>query len=84
MIVRMWEVMTFPEAYAEVLSWMCEVAAVELERHPGCFGCEILSSTDRRIVAISHWREEPADPPAPPSHLISSGPNTYDFFSVER
>jgi hypothetical protein len=84
MIVRMWEVSAYPEAYSELLSWMCEIAAPELDRHPGCFDCEVLSSTDERVVMISHWREEPFNPPAPPGHLVASGPNTYDFFSVER
>lgn len=84
MIVRMWEVRAHPEAYDDVMSWACDVAAPWLERRPTCLECEILASTDQRILLVSRWRSDPAVPPDPPSYQVASGPHQWDFITVER
>ncbi len=84
-IVRMWEVRAHPEAFDELLSWVCEAMLPKVEVHPMHISSEVFSSTDHRLVVIAKWRgstpEEFADPP---SHLVSRRPQAWDFTQVDR
>lgn len=84
MIVRMWEVRAHPEAFAELLSWVCEIGVPELELHPMHLASEVFSSTDHRVVVISKWRAEPLALPDPPGHLVARKPHSWDFAQVDR
>lgn len=85
MIVRMWEVRAYPEGFADLLSWVCEVAVPQVEHHPRHVSSEIFSSTDHRIVVISKWHGCAPEPMAdPPGHLLASQPHTWDFAQVDR
>lgn len=84
MIVRMWEVRAYPEAFDELLAWVCDRAVPRIETYPLHIATEILSSTDHRIVVISRWRSDPLDLPEPPRHLTRRSPHAWDFTPVDR
>jgi hypothetical protein len=83
-IVRMWEVRAYPEAFDELLAWVCERAVPEVERHPSHVSSEVFSSTDHRVVVISRWLREPLTLPQPPGHLVRRSPHSWDFAPVDR
>lgn len=83
-IVRMWEVRAYPEALAELLSWVCEIAVPAVEVQPLHVSSEVFSSTDNRVVVISRWRSGAQDLPAPPRHLVARSPHSWDFTPVDR
>jgi hypothetical protein len=84
-IVRMWEVRAHPEAFRDLLSWICDAALPKVEVHPMHIISEVYSSTDNRIVVISKWRGNSPDPlPDPPGHLVARQPQYWDFTQVDR
>ena len=84
-IVRMWEVRAHPEAFAELLSWVCESALPKVEVHPLHLTSEVFSATDNRLVVISKWRGSTPEPlPDPPGHLLARRPQSWDFTQVDR
>lgn len=84
MIARMWEIRSSPSGFAELLSWVCDVAVPGLEVLPQHVSSDIFSSTDNRIVVISKWRNTPENLPAPPPKLIARAPHIWDFSPVDR
>jgi hypothetical protein len=84
MIARMWEIRSSPSGFAELLSWVCDVAVPGLEVLPQHVSSDIFSSTDNRIVVITKWRNTPEDLPAPPGKLIARAPHIWDFSPVDR
>ena len=85
MIVRMWEVRAHPEAHKELLSWVCDVGVPRIEAEMAHISSEVFTSTDHRIVVISRWRGyRPSDLPAPPRHLVTRAPHSWDFSLVDR
>lgn len=84
MIVRMWEVRSYPDALPELLSWLSEVALPAVEVKPLHVSSEMFSSTDHRVVVISRWRSNPEILPEPPSHLVARSPHSWDFTPVDR
>jgi hypothetical protein len=84
MIARMWEIRSSPSGFAELLSWVCDVAVPGLEVLPQHVSSDIFSSTDNRIVVISKWRHSPENLPAPPAKLIARAPHIWDFSPVDR
>jgi hypothetical protein len=83
-IARMWEVRARPERFTELLSWVCDTALPAVEVLPQHVSSEVYSSTDHRIVVISHWRTDPADLAKPPAGLIARDPHAWDFTPVDR
>jgi hypothetical protein len=91
MIVRMWEARAHPEAFTDLLSWVCDAAVPALEAHPLHVASEVFASTDHRIVVISRWRKGPGwaggGPPRlpePPGYLVARPPHSWDFTPVDR
>jgi hypothetical protein len=84
MIARMWEIRSSPSGFAELLSWVCDVAVPGLEVLPLHVSSDIFTSTDNRIVVISKWRNTPENLPAPPPKLIARAPHIWDFSPVDR
>ena len=84
MIARMWEIRSSPSGFAELLSWVCDVAVPGLEVLPQHVSSEVFSSTDRRIVVISKWRNSPESLPTPPAKLVARAPHVWDFSPVDR
>jgi len=84
MIVRMWEVKAHPEYLAELLSWICEYALPKIESSPLHAASEVYSSTDSRVVVISHWRSAAEALADPPRHLIERPAHAWDFSPVDR
>ena len=80
----MWEVKAHPEAVADLLSWICELAIPTLETNPLYVSSEVFSSADGRIVVISRWSSNPVELVAPPRHLIDRAPHSWDFSPVDR
>jgi hypothetical protein len=80
----MWEVIAQPEAQADVLSWVCEVAVPALEVRPLHISSQVLTSTDGRVVVVSRWRGEPLDPESPPRYKITHPARSWDFHEVDR
>jgi hypothetical protein len=83
-IVRMWEVVAYPEAHQDVLTWVCEVGVPRLEAEIGHISSEVFTSTDHRVVVISRWRGKTVDLPEPPRHLTKRTPHSWDFSLVDR
>jgi hypothetical protein len=83
-IVRMWEVRGRPEAFEELLVWVCDAALPEVERNPLHVKSEVFSSTDGRVVVISRWRRDAEDLADPPGHLVARKPHSWDFAPVDR
>jgi hypothetical protein len=84
MIARMWEVRASAGGFDELLTWVCDVAVPRLEVLPQHVSSEVFSSTDKRIVVISKWRNSPESLPAPPSGLLARSPHVWDFTPVDR
>jgi hypothetical protein len=84
MIVRMWEAKAHPEFLGELLSWVCEYALPSIEADPRHAGSEVYSSTDHRVVVVSHWRQEATSLAEPPRHLVERPPHSWDFSPVDR
>jgi hypothetical protein len=84
MIVRMWEAKARAEFMAEAVSWVCEAGVPALEADPQHVESEIFSSSDYRIVVISHWRSAPQDLPEPPRYLFERPAHSWDFSPVDR
>ena len=84
MIARMWEVRALGGSFDELLAWVCDVAVPRLEVLPQHVSSEVYSSTDRRIVVISKWRNTPENLPAPPPKLVARAPHIWDFSPVDR
>jgi len=80
----MWEVRAHPEGFADLLSWVCEVAVPRVEVLPLHISSEVYSSTDDRIVVISKWRSDPQAFVDPPGHLLARRPQFWDFTQVDR
>ena len=75
-IVRMWEVRAHPEAFDELLSWVCEAMLPKVEVHPMHSASEVYSS--HRPPARGHLQVAGQHPGRsftdPPSHLVSRRP----------
>ena len=84
MIARMWEVRAYPEGFADLLAWVCDVALPDIEADPSHVASEVFSSADHRIVVISKWRRAPAALPEPPAHLVTRSAHAWDFTPVDR
>jgi hypothetical protein len=84
MIARMWEVRALGSSFDELLNWVCDVAVPGLEVLPQHVSSEVFSSTDKRIVVISKWRNQPEPMPEPPAALIARAPHVWDFSPVDR
>jgi hypothetical protein len=84
MIARMWEVRASASCFDELLTWVCDVAVPRLEVLPQHVSSEVFSSTDKRIVVISKWRNSPESLPAPPPGLLARSPHVWDFTPVDR
>jgi hypothetical protein len=84
MIARMWEVRASAGGFDELLTWVCDVAVPRLEVLPQHVSSEVFSSTDKRVVVISKWRNSPENLPAPPSGLVARSPHVWDFAAVDR
>jgi hypothetical protein len=84
MIARMWEVRASAGVFAELLSWVCDVALPALEVLPQYVSSEVYSSADQRIVVIAKWRNTPEAMPEPPEHLVARAAHTWDFTPVDR
>jgi hypothetical protein len=80
----MWEVRAHPEAFADLISWVCEAALPEVEQHPLHIASEVFASTDHRLVVISKWRSAPLPLADPPGHLVARKPHSWDFTPVDR
>lgn len=80
----MWEVRAYPDGFAELLSWVCDLAVPEIEVNPLHVASEVFTSTDHRIVVISRWRSSPVPLPDPPKHLATRSPHVWDFSPVDR
>jgi hypothetical protein len=83
-IVRMWEARAHPEAFTDLLAWVCDAAVPRIEAHPLHLSTEVFSSTDDRIVVISKWHGTPEDLAEPPGHLVARKPHCWDFAPVDR
>jgi hypothetical protein len=83
-IVRMWEVVAYPDAHQDVVNWVCEVGVPRIEAEMSHISTEVFTSTDHRVVVISRWRGNPADLPEPPRHLTKRSPHSWDFSLVDR
>jgi len=83
-IVRMWEIRAYPEAFGELLSWVCDSALPKVEVHPMHISSEVYSSTDHRLVVISKWRSHPEPLAEPPAALVMRAPHVWDFTPVDR
>jgi hypothetical protein len=84
-IVRMWEARAYPEGFADLLGWVCDVAVPEIENDPQHIATEVFSSTDHRLLVISKWRgSQPRNLADPPGHLVASKPRWWDFAPVDR
>jgi hypothetical protein len=83
-IVRMWEVRAHPEAFDDLLSWVCEAALPRWETNPLHVSSEVFSSADHRIVVIAKWRGDPEALPEPPGHLVAREAHSWDFSPVDR
>jgi hypothetical protein len=84
MIARMWEVRALASGFDELLTWVCDVAVPGIEVLPQHMASEVFSSTDRRIVVISKWRNSPESLPTPPAKLVARAPHVWDFSPVDR
>lgn len=84
MIVRMWEVRSYPERISDLLSWVCDSALPSIEVSPLHISSEVYSATDNRVVVISKWRNNPEPLPDPPGRLIARKPHVWDFSPVDR
>ena len=84
MIVRMSEMVAYPEAHQELLGWVCDTAVPAVERHMGHIRSEVFTSPDHRIVVISRWRSTPLPLPEPSRHLLAGPPRSWDFSPVDR
>lgn len=85
MIVRMWEAKAYPEGFADLLGWVCDVALPKIEVHPMHVSSEVFSSVEHRIVVISRWRgSDPVTLADPPSHLVAGRAKFWDFAPVDR
>ena len=80
----MWEARANPERFADLLSWVCEVAVPDIEAHPLHVSSEVFSATDHRIVVISRWRSAPLPLADPPGYLVARKPHAWDFTPVDR
>ena len=80
----MWEGRARPERFAELLSWVCDVAVPALEADPSHVSTEVFSATDHRIVVISRWRGTPVPLPEPAGYLVARPPHAWDFTPVDR
>lgn len=80
----MWEVKCHPEAMADVLAQVCDVAVPDLEANPRHVASEVFTSTDHRIVVISRWRSDPVSLPDPPRYKVDGPPHSWDFSPVDR
>ena len=84
MIVRMWEARAHPEAFTDLLAWVCDSVVPGLERSPGHVTTEVFTAPDDRIVVITRFRATPATIPPPPSHQVARDPHAWDFNPVDR
>lgn len=84
MIVRMWELRAYPDGFADLLSWLCDLALPGIESNPMHISSEVFSSTDSRVVVISKWRGSPQPLPDPPKHLVARSAHSWDFTPVDR
>jgi hypothetical protein len=82
-IVRMWEVRSYPERLPELIEWACDTALSAVEVDPRHAGSEVFAATDR-VVIISRWRGEPVPLPEPPESLVARPPHEWDFAPVDR
>ena len=80
----MWEARAYREAFADLLSWVCDAAVPELEQHPLHVSSEVYTSTDHRVVVISKWRSSPEPLAEPPANLVARSPHVWDFSPVDR
>jgi hypothetical protein len=80
----MWEVVAHPEAHQDVLAWVCDIGVPRVEAEMAHISSEVFTSTDHRIVVISRWRGNAIDVPAPPRHLTTRPPHSWDFSPVDR
>jgi hypothetical protein len=80
----MWEARAYREAFADLLSWVCEAAVPELEQYPLHVSSEVYSSPDHRVVVISKWRSDPVAIADPPGHFLARPPHAWDFTPVDR
>ncbi|MEN3304253.1 MAG: hypothetical protein V7603_455 [Micromonosporaceae bacterium] len=80
----MWEVRAYPESFTEMLSWVCDMALLDIELNPLHISSEVFSSTDHRIVVISKWRAAPPTYPDPPGELVTRSAHVWDFSPVDR
>jgi hypothetical protein len=83
-IVRMWEIRAYPNHFAELLAWVCDIAVPGIEIQPLHVGTEVFSSADHRIVVISRWRGDPSPLPEPPDGLVARSAHSWDFTPVDR
>ncbi len=84
MIVRMWEAAAHPEAHQDLLTWVCDIGVPELEHELSYIGSQVYTSTDHRVVVVSQWRSQPADPHSPPTFYLRRKPQSWDFSPVDR
>lgn len=80
----MWEVLASPDAFADLLAWVCDRALPAIEVDPRHVSSEVFSSTDHRIVVLSRWRSQPQPLPPPPPALVARPPHEWDFTLVDR
>lgn len=80
----MWELRAYPDGFADLLSWLCDVAMPGIEANPMHISSEVFSSTDNRVVVISKWRGSPQSLPDPPKHLVARSAHSWDFTPVDR
>jgi len=83
-IARMWEAKAHPEFFDDLLSWVCDYALPKIEPDPLHAKSDVYSSTDHRVVVISHWRSNPQTLADPPRHLVERPPHSWDFSPVDR
>lgn len=79
----MWEVVAHPEGFADLLSWVCEVAVVELQGDLSLIDVQVYTSPEQRIVVITKWRANPRLLSDPPRHTVRAGPFFADFSPVD-
>lgn len=84
MIVRMWEATAHPEAHQDLLTWVCDIGVPELEQKLSYIDSQVYTSTEHRVVVVSQWRSQPADPSSPPSFYLRHKPQSWDFSPVDR
>lgn len=80
----MWEVRGYQQNFSELLQWVCEVAVPDMEQRFQHVSSEVFASADHRIVVISRWHGEPADPAEPPPGLTARSAHAWDFTPVDR